>query len=60
MPIEIKELHIKVNVSSTQNPSSAASPSGAANAASGAETADQEKADLIEQVMQILQNKKER
>lgn len=65
MPIEIKELHIQVNVASA--PSSAAasqarsggSKSGTDNSGSGS-AKDAIIAECVEQVLQILQNKMER
>ena len=57
MPIEIKELHIRVAIN--------ASPPGAAGAAAGPAAGSEETkeaivADCVEQVLQILQNKMER
>jgi hypothetical protein len=60
MPIEIKELHIRVTVNS--EPSEPAS--GAAFGGAKTEAAETDKAALVaecvEQVLQILQNKQER
>lgn len=52
MPIEIKELHIKVAVNSTPHPGSGRATEGDARDALVAE--------CVEQVLQILQNKAER
>lgn len=63
MPIEIKELHIRVAVNAAQS----AQPSGSQMAvghdnASGGNAGDTEAivAECIEQVLQVLQNKMER
>jgi len=62
MPIEIKELHIRVTVDASQGgASSGAQPAAAGSAApsdSGAK--DALVAECVEQVLQILQNKAER
>jgi len=60
MPIEIKELHINVKVTSqTENPSVGNQKPG-----KGADDAGADKdaliAECVEQVLQILQNKRER
>lgn len=53
MPIEIKELHIKINVS--ENPNSGSKP------ASSSATAEKDTiAECVEQVMKIIERKKER
>ncbi|MCV9930362.1 DUF5908 family protein [Flavobacterium sp. LS1R49] len=52
MPIEIKELHIKINVN--EGSKSAASPS------SSESKDDDAIAECVEQVMKIIQRKKER
>ncbi|WP_148212913.1 DUF5908 family protein [Citrifermentans bemidjiense] len=52
MPIEIKELHIKVAVNSAPHP-------GGGRASEG-ESRDALVAECVEQVLQILQNKAER
>lgn len=64
MPIEIKELHIRVavNTGNTEPPASAARISAAA---SGGSSLDEEGenalvAECVEQVLHILENKKER
>lgn len=63
MPIEIKELHIKVavNVPQTGQSSEGKSAAGAIkqSANSGADK-DEIVAECVEQVLQILQHKKER
>ena len=58
MPIEIKELHIRVavNVSPTSAPSAVAGP----GRSGGADAKDDIVAECVEQVLQILQNKMER
>ncbi|WP_291143191.1 DUF5908 family protein [Flavobacterium sp. UBA7680] len=53
MPIEIKELHIKINVS--ENSSSGAKPPAASSAAEKDNVAE-----CVEQVMKIIERKKER
>jgi hypothetical protein len=56
MPIEIKELHIKINVNESSN-------SGAKPAASSSSSSNNEKdtvAECVEQVMKIIERKKER
>ena len=53
MPIEIKELHIKINVSENSN-------SGAKPAASSAAAEKDTVAECVEQVMKIIERKKER
>lgn len=60
MPIEIKELHINVTVNSpTESPAS-----GKPNPGKGTEDAGSDKdaliAEIVEQVLQIMQNKQER
>ncbi|WP_165830092.1 DUF5908 family protein [Flavobacterium hydrophilum] len=52
MPIEIKELHIKINVS--ENPNSGSKP------ASSSATEKDNIAECVEQVMKIIERKKER
>jgi Family of unknown function (DUF5908) len=59
MPIEIKELHIKVEVSTAQGGGQNAAPS-APQAAGGTGDKDAIVAECVEQVMQILQTKLER
>jgi hypothetical protein len=63
MPLEIKELHIKVNVNPPETGGQGASPNGTAGAANGAKEspANQEEiiAACIEQILQILQERKE-
>lgn len=60
MPIEIKELHIKVTVSGTP----AERPAGGGDGASVTQftAADRQRlvAECVEQILQILQQKKER
>ena len=60
MPIEIKELHIRVTV----NSEASGQASGAAVDGANTEAAETDKAALVaecvEQVLQILQNKQER
>ncbi len=55
MPIEIKELHVRVSVNTTR---------GGGQAAGGGTTGDNAKdaivAECVEQVLQIIQNKAER
>ena len=62
MPIEIRELHIRVAVSAPPGAASTpAGPSPAAPAAgAGAQPQDALVAECVEQVLRILQNKMER
>ena len=53
MPIEIKELHIKINVN--ENSSSGIKPASSASA-----TEKDNVAECVEQVMKIIERKKER
>lgn len=53
MPIEIKELHIKINVNESSN-------SGAKPAASSSAAEKDNVAECVEQVMKIIERKKER
>jgi len=59
MPIEIKELHIRVAVNAEPAKQAAAAP-GASGAGAGAEGKDAIVAECVEQVLDILQAKKER
>jgi hypothetical protein len=61
MPIEIKELHIRVTVNAPSTGGNASAPS-AASPATGGGAADKEAllAECVEQVLQILQDKRER
>ena len=58
MPIEIRELHIRVSVSEGSKTAAPAGPGGAA--AEGHADKDALVAECVEQVMQILHAKKER
>ncbi len=64
MPIEIRELHIKVMVNAPQEQQSAGSVRAAAPGGNPAESGQSEKeamvAECVEQVLQILHHKKER
>ena len=63
MPIEIKELHIRVavNASSTGQPSEARTEAGRGSARDGEEEGhDAMVAACVEQVLGILENKRER
>ncbi|REG99109.1 DUF5908 family protein [Flavobacterium aquicola] len=53
MPIEIKELHIKINVNENSNP-------GAEPASSSSAAEKDIVAECVEQVMKIIERKKER
>jgi len=57
MPLEIKELHIRVAVNASAGGAEAAA---AAARPGGAEAKDAIVADCVEQVLQILQSKMER
>ena len=61
MPIEIKELHIRITVNAPEN-SSGQAPASAPAQPAGASAADKEAlvAECVEQVLQILQGKRER
>ncbi|RYJ38372.1 hypothetical protein NU08_2695 [Flavobacterium anhuiense] len=54
MPIEIKELHIKINVN--ESPSSGAKPASSSSSSSEKDNV----AECVEQVMKIIERKKER
>ncbi|MBZ4043746.1 DUF5908 family protein [Flavobacterium hibisci] len=53
MPIEIKELHIKINVSENSN-------SGSKPVSSSSNNEKDNVAECVEQVMKIIERKKER
>jgi hypothetical protein len=57
MPIEIKELHIKINVN--ESPSSGAKPASPSSSSSSSAEKDNV-AECVEQVMKIIERKKER
>jgi hypothetical protein len=61
MPIEIKELHINVTIDATAQAPNAVGPAGG-GAAGGNASVDKDAiiAECVDQVLQILQNKKER
>jgi hypothetical protein len=59
MPIEIRELHIRVAVNPDPGRQGAAQPNASSDAGSHADQ-DAVVAMCVEQVMQILQSKKER
>jgi hypothetical protein len=61
MPIEIKELHIRVSVNPPQNGTPGADvKSGAGNGSSSDEKRSALVAECVEQVMEVLQSKSER
>jgi hypothetical protein len=62
MPIEIKELHIRVAVNATPSgpPPAAQAAAAGGGTAAGDEAKDAIVAECVEQVLQILQNKTER
>lgn len=63
MPIEIKELHIRVAVNTPQSgQGSGAQPAAGGGASSGGNESEKEAmvAECVEQVLQILQHKAER
>lgn len=60
MPIEIKELYIRVTVNAPPEQNPAAKPGDGKNAAGGGEDKEALIAECVEQVLQILQNKRER
>ncbi|HRD83029.1 MAG: hypothetical protein IAE84_03800 [Saprospiraceae bacterium] len=62
MPIEIRELHIRVNINAQQAESSAGTTSSAANAQAGMNEDDKQAivAECVEQVLAVLQSKTER
>jgi hypothetical protein len=63
MPIEIRELHIKVSVTSpeaTQGSTGTTSPGGRSNSYTGGNNNEEIVAACVEKVMEILQNKRER
>ncbi len=59
MPIEIKELHIKVNVNQSEN-TRPATPAAGAGEASGGGNKQAIIAECVEQVLNILKKQKER
>jgi hypothetical protein len=61
MPIEIKELHIRITVNAPEN-SGGQAPSSNATAQTGGGATDKEAivAECVEQILQILQEKRER
>jgi hypothetical protein len=62
MPIEIKELHIRVNVTppALAQESSVSAPSPGRTGIAGAREKQEIIAECVEQVMKILESKKER
>lgn len=60
MPIEIKELHIRVTVNAPAEQTTAKKTNGAAQAAENGADKDAIVAECVEQVLQILHNKRER
>jgi Family of unknown function (DUF5908) len=60
MPIEIKELHIKVTVNASQGGTPTASAQTADSGAAPATDKDDIVAECVEQVMQIIKEKMER
>jgi hypothetical protein len=61
MPIEIKELHIRIAVNASPGGQPAGAPTVAAGGgAMGEDAKDALVAECVEQVLQILQNKTER
>ena len=62
MPIEINELHIRITVNAPAGDGPTAPAAGAAPAVGGGPTADKEAlvAECVEQVLSILQEKRER
>lgn len=62
MPIEIKELHIRVSVNPPTNgkPAGERTPSGVVGSMAGEEAKEALMAECVEMVLQILHNKMER
>ena len=60
MPIEIKELHIKVTVNTPQSTNQSNGQPGAQSSAVSPDIKDAIVAECVEQVMQILKEKNER
>ena len=58
MPIEIRELNIRVSVN--QSPAEQGSPAGGGGAQGGGADKDQIIAECVDQIMEILKNKNER
>lgn len=60
MPIEIRELNIRVSVN--QSPAEQGSPAGGSSAQGGGGGADKDQiiAECVDQIMEILKNKNER
>lgn len=60
MPIEIKELHIRVSVNTSPNGQQAGGQQSVAGESDNDSVKEAIIAECVEQVLQILQNKKER
>jgi hypothetical protein len=60
MPIEIKELHIRVAVNAPPGAGSAPAGAGSSKGGDGADTKDDIIAECVEQVLNILQSKRDR
>ena len=60
MPIEIKELHIRVTVNTGTGKAGDAAKSTPAPGAGGGSSKETILAECVEQVLQVVQNKKER
>lgn len=64
MPIEIKELHIRVAINPPQSGPASSAATGAASSGKTGSSSNDDKdaivAECVEQVLQILQNKAER
>ena len=60
MPIEIKELHIRVAVNAPPSGPSAPAGAGSSKGGDGADAKDDLIAECVEQVLNILQSKRDR
>ena len=60
MPIEIKELHIRIAVNAPENITAPSAPGGATPSATGGADRETLVAECVEQVLQVLQQKQER
>lgn len=62
MPIEIKELHIRVNVTPPDSSDGRGAPAASSRRPGGLSAKEKQEiiAECVEQVMKILENKKER
>jgi hypothetical protein len=60
MPLEIRELHIKINVNDAPNTGVASSSAAVSGNNSASDPKDELLSDCVDEIMQLLNNKKER